>query len=287
MWVVYALFSAFFAGIMSFLAKVGVADTDSDLATALRTVIIAICAWLMVFVVGSQHTLININAKSLMFLTLSGLSTGVSWLCYFRALQLGDINKVVPIDKSSTVLTMLLSSIFLREGLTPVKICAMIAIGTGTYLMIERKETIIKKQSGQSWLIYAILSAIFASLSAILSKLGVTDIESNLATALRTSIVLIMAWAIVFSQGKHRFIPSIDKRSRWFIGLSGIATGLSWLCFYRALQLGDASIVVPIDKLSIAVTIALGAIFLKERLTKRSITGLLLIVTGTLSLLTG
>jgi len=285
MWIIYALASALFAGIMSILAKVGIKNTDSTLATALRTVIVVIFAWLMVFVVGSQNTIANIDVKSLVFLVLSGLATGGSWLCYFKALQIGDVNKVVPVDKSSTVLTMLLSFIILGEELTLLKVIAMILIGIGTYLMIERKETVSNDVKGYKWLVYAVLSAVFASLTAILGKIGIDGVESNLGTAIRTVVVLIMAWLIVFWQGKQRNIKDIDKRSRIFIVLSGLATGLSWLCFYHALQEGPASVVVPIDKLSILVTVAFGYFVLHEKLNKKTAPGLFMIVAGTLSLL--
>jgi len=285
MWIIYALASALFAGIMSILAKVGIKNTDSTLATALRTVIVVIFAWLMVFVVGSQDTIANIDVKSLVFLVLSGLATGGSWLCYFKALQIGDVNKVVPVDKSSTVLTMLLSFIILGEELTLLKVIAMILIGIGTYLMIERKETVSNDVKGYKWLVYAVLSAVFASLTAILGKIGIDGVESNLGTAIRTVVVLIMAWLIVFWQGKQRNIKDIDKRSRIFIVLSGLATGLSWLCFYHALQEGPASVVVPIDKLSILVTVAFGYFVLHEKLNKKTAPGLFMIVAGTLSLL--
>jgi Predicted membrane protein len=284
-WIIYALASAFFAGSMSFLAKIGIKNTDSNLATALRTIVVVIFAWLMVFVVGSQYTITDISAKSLIFLVLSGLATGGSWLCYFRALQIGDVNKVVPVDKSSTVLTMLLSFLLLNEGLTWLKAVAMLLIGAGTYLMIDRKENSSAQQQGYKWLIYAIFSAVFASLTAILGKVGIAGVESNLGTAIRTIVVLVMAWLIVFIQGKHREIKAIDKRSWIFIVLSGLATGLSWLCFYRAIQDGAVSVVVPIDKLSILVTVVLSGVVLHERLSKKSATGLALFVAGTLSLL--
>ena len=285
MWIGYALAAAFFAGIMSVLAKIGIKNTDSNLATALRTVIVVIFAWLVVFSIGSQNTIPDISSKSLVFLILSGLATGGSWLCYFHALQIGDVNKVVPVDKSSTVLTMLMAFTFLGEELTWLKVVALVLIGVGTYLMIDRKENTATGQKGYKWLIYAVLSAVFASLTAILGKVGIAEVESNLGTAIRTVVVLIMAWLIVFLQKKHRTIKNIDKRSWIFIGLSGLATGLSWLCFFRALQEGPASVVVPIDKLSILITVAFGCIVLRERLNKKPILGLILIVVGTLSLL--
>lgn len=285
MWILYALASAVFAGIMAILAKIGVKKTDSILATALRTIIVVIFAWLMVFVVGSQKTISSIGIKSVIFLLLSGLATGGSWLCYFKALQIGDVNKVVPVDKSSTVLTMLLSMVFLGEDITFIKVCAMFLIGIGTYLMIERKDTISKDVKGYKWLIYAVLSAVLASLTAILGKIGIDGVESNLGTAIRTIVVLIMAWLIVFWQKKQKEIKRIDRQSWVFIGFSGLATGLSWLCYYRALQEGPASIVVPIDKLSILITVAFGYFVLHERLKKQSAIGLIMIVVGTLSLL--
>lgn len=285
MWIFLALASALFAGIMSILAKIGIKNVDSTVATALRTVVVVIFAWIMVFVVGSQNTISSIDTKSLVFLILSGLATGGAWLCYFKALQIGDVNKVVPVDKSSTVLTMLLSMIFLGEGITALKVVAMVLIGGGTYLMIERKASTNEDQQGNKWLFYAALSAVFSSLTAILGKVGIAGVESNLGTAIRTIVVLIMAWLIVFLQGKQGEIKEIDKRSWVFIGLSGLATGLSWLCYYRALQDGPASVVVPIDKLSILVTVAFGYFVLGEKLSKRALIGLISIVAGTLCLI--
>ena len=285
MWLIYAFGSAFFAGITSILAKVGIKEVDSHVATAIRTIIVLIFSWIMVFVIGSQSTIVNIDGKTFLFLILSGLSTGGSWLCYFKALQLGDVNKVVPIDKSSTILTMVLAFIFLNEKITINMIIGMIGIAVGTYLMIQKKQGVEKIVKGKAWLIYALLSALFASLTSILGKFGVENIESNLGTAIRTIVVLIMAWILVFATKKQRDIRKIDKMSLIFIVLSGIATGASWLCYYRALQEGLASIVVPIDKLSILVTILFAYIFLKEKLSKKSILGLILIVTGTLLLI--
>lgn len=285
MWIIYALGSALFAGITSILAKIGIKNTDSHLATALRTVAVLIFAWIMVFVAGSQNTISSIESKTFVFLILSGITTGASWMCYFKALQLGDVNKVVPIDKSSTILTMVLAFIFLNEKITFNMICGMIGIGIGTYMMIEKKETEDKKIENKVWLIYALLSALFASLTSILGKIGITNVESNLGTAIRTIVVLIMAWIIVFIQKKQHEIKSIDKKSWIFIILSGIATGLSWLCYYRALQEGQVSIVVPIDKLSIVVTVAFAYFFLKEKLSIKSGTGFILIIAGTLTLL--
>lgn len=281
-----ALLSALFAGLTAILAKIGIQKVDSTLATALRTIIVLLFAWLMVFITGSQSTLSQLTAKTFVFLVLSGLATGASWLCYFKALQIGDVNKVVPIDKSSTVLTMLLAFLLLSEPLSAFKVMAMLLIGSGTLMMIEKKE------NGDSttrrptrWLLYAVLSAVFASLTAILAKIGIENVESNLGTAIRTVVVAVMAWVIVLHQGTSRDISGISKRSWVFLILSGIATGLSWLCYYRALQLGDASIVVPIDKLSILVTVAFGYVVFRERLTRMAAAGLVMIVSGTLILL--
>ena len=285
MWILYAFGSALFAGVTSILAKIGIEDVDSHVATALRTIVVLIFSWMMVFIVGSQSQLVDISIKSYIFLILSGMATGASWLCYFKALQLGDVNKVVPIDKSSTILTMVLAFIFLKEDITVPMVIGMIAIGLGTYLMIQKKEEEQKEVKNKAWLIYAVLSAVCASLTSILAKIGIENVESNLGTAIRTIVVLMMAWLIVFLQKKHGQVKKISKKSLLFIGLSGIATGASWLCYYKALHDGLASIVVPIDKLSILVTVAFAYIFLKEKLSKKSAAGLILITVGTLSLL--
>ncbi len=285
-WVVFAVMSAVFAGIMSILAKAGVRNVDSTLATALRTIVVLVFAWLMVWVVGSWSSIGQIDLRSLIFLILSGLATGASWLCYFKALQIGDANKVVPVDKSSTVLTMLLAFVFLGEGLTVGKAVAMVVIGLGTYLMIDRRAVVASGQEpSYAWSLFAGGAALFASLTALLAKVGITNVESNLGTAIRTCVVLVMAWAIVFIRGTHRSIREIDRRSWVFLGLSGVATGLSWLCFFRALQEGPASVVVPIDKLSIVITVVFGWWVLRERLTRLAGAGLVMIVVGTVSLL--
>ena len=285
MWILYAFGSALFAGATSILAKIGIEEVDSHLATALRTIVVLVFSWLMVFIVGSQNQLTAISIKSYVFLILSGMATGASWLCYFMALQLGDVNKVVPIDKSSTILTMILAFVFLKEDITIPMISGMIAIGIGTYLMIQKKEEEQKQVKNKIWLIYAVLSAVFASITSILAKVGIENVESNLGTAIRTIVVLIMAWIIVFLQKKHGQVKNISKKSFVFIGLSGIATGASWICYYKALHDGLASIVVPIDKLSILVTVAFAYIFLREKLSRSSMVGLILITVGTLSLL--
>lgn len=284
MWILYAFGSAFFAGITAILAKIGIKNTDSNLATAIRTIVILLFSWLMVFVVGSIDTITELNQKTIIFLVLSGLATGLSWLCYFKALQLGNVNKVTPIDKSSTILTMVLAIIFLGEKITVLKIVSIILIGVGTYLMIEKKND--KKQAkNNKWLLYALGSAVFASLTSILGKIGIEGVESNLGTAIRTIVVLLIAWVVVFVTKKQSEIKNIDKNSWKFLLLSGLTTGLSWLCYYKALQTGEASIVVPIDKLSITITIALSYFILKEKLNKKSMIGLIGIVIGTMLLL--
>ena len=284
MWILYAFGSAFFAGITAILAKIGIKNTDSNLATAVRTIVILIFSWLMVFIVGSFNTINELTIKTIIFLILSGLATGLSWLCYFKALQLGNVNKVTPIDKSSTILTMVLAMIFLGEKITFLKFISIILIGIGTYLMIEKKKD-NKQAKDNKWLLYAFGSAIFASLTSILGKIGIEGVESNLGTAIRTIVVLVMAWIVVFVTKKQSEIKKIDKRSWKFLLLSGLTTGLSWLCYYKALQDGEASIVVPIDKLSIAITIVFSYFILKEKLSKKSMLGLIGIIVGTLLLL--
>ncbi|MGN0482635.1 MAG: EamA family transporter [Lachnospiraceae bacterium] len=288
MWVVFAAGSAFFAGVTSILAKCGMKEMDSNVATALRTVVVLAFSWLMVLVTKAAGGLLALDGKTMCFLVLSGLATGASWLCYFRALQIGDVNKVTPIDKSSTVLTMLLAVVFLHEEVTVLKVICMILIGAGTLLMIQKKEVSVaeqKKQEKPIWLFYACGSAVFAALTSILGKVGMQNIDSNLGTAIRTVVVLFMAWIMVFVTKKQHTICEIDKRNWLFLILSGCATGASWLCYYRALQTGPASVVVPIDKLSILITILFAYLVFHEKLSKRAALGLLLIVSGTLLLL--
>jgi Predicted membrane protein len=285
MWVLFAFGSAVFAGITAILAKCGFKNTDSNIATAIRTIVVLVFSWLLVFFVGSQNQILSVQGSTLLFLVLSGLATGASWLCYFKALQCGDINKVVPVDKSSTVLSMLLAFIILGEAITLFSVIGMIAIGIGTFLMIQKKQTANTVVAGKTWLFYAILSAAFAALTSILGKIGITNIESNLGTAIRTFVVLIMAWIVVLVTRKQHEVKKISKKDMLFICLSGIATGASWLCYFKALQTGLASVVVPIDKLSIVITIAFSYIVFKEKLTKKAFIGLALIVAGTLALL--
>lgn len=285
MWIVVAFGSAFFAGVTSILAKCGIRKTDSTVATAIRTIVVLIFSWLMVFVVGSQKQIGRIEGKTLLFLVLSGLATGASWLCYFKALQLGDINKVVPIDKSSTILTILLAFLFLHEAVSLPKIIGVVLIAVGTFLMIEKRDVNPGQAKGKGWLLYAVGAAVFASLTSILGKVGISGVESNLGTAIRTVVVLAMSWVMVFATGKQKTVRNIPKKELGFICLSGLATGASWLCYYRALQDGLASVVVPIDKLSILVTILFSYLVFRERLSKRAFAGLLAIVVGTLVML--
>lgn len=286
MWLFFAFGSALFAGITAILAKIGVKNTDSNVATAIRTVVILLFSWLMVFVAGSQSTIFSVSNKTIIFLILSGLATGASWICYFKALQLGDVNKVTPIDKSSTVLTIILALIILGEAITVTKLIGIAGIGIGTYMMIARRNPETGNVKGSKlWLIYAALSAVFASLTSILAKIGIQGVESNLGTAIRTIVVLVMAWVVVFITRKQGEIKRIDRKSLLFMCLSGITTGLSWLCYYRALQDGQVSIVVPIDKLSIVFTVAFSYFLLKEKLSIRAFAGLVLISAGTLTLL--
>lgn len=290
MWLLFAFGSAGFAGLTAILAKSGIKNTDSNVATAIRTVVVLLFSWLMVFIVGSQAEISEISARTLLFLVLSGLATGGSWLCYFRALQIGDINKVTPVDKCSVVLTMFLAFIFLGEGISVLKVVCMGLIGVGTLLMIEKKR-IEKKDTekigrdiSKDGLVYAFGSALFASLTSILGKIGIEGVESNLGTAIRTIVVLIMAWLVVGVTGKLSEVKNIDRRSWFFLILSGFATGGSWLCYYRALQTGPASVVVPVDKLSIVVTIVFSYIVFHEKLTRKGMIGLVMIVVGTLLL---
>lgn len=285
MWLIYAILSSVFAGVTAILVKIGVEDTESHLLTALRTIVVLIFSWLMVFIVGSQESVTQVSGKTLFYLITSGITTGASWICYFHALQIGNVNVVVPIDKSSVVLTIFLGVIFLREPMNTVKLVCVLMIAAGTYLMIEKKKNVNDgAKKSKSAVFYAFMSALFASLTALLSKIGIVGIESNLGTAIRTIVVLVMAWIIVFYTGSYKGIKNITKKSWIFIILSGIATGLSWLCYYRALQDGPISIVLPIDKLSTVVSIAFAYIVFKEKLTKKSGLGLLMIVAGTLGM---
>ena len=284
MWLLFAFLSALFAGLTAILAKCGIENMDSNVATAIRTIVVLIFSWVLVFVMGVQNGIFHLFGKTITFLVLSGVATGASWLCYFHALQIGDVNRVTPIDKSSTILTMILAFLFFGETVGAVQICAMVLMGAGTYLMIQKREAETGKKTKKTWLLYALLSAVFASLTAILGKIGISGVDSNLGTAIRTSVVLAMAWLIVFLKQKQNQVAAIDKKELFFIILSGLATGVSWMCYYKALQEGPASVVVPIDKLSILVTIAFSRIVFHEKLTKKAAAGLLCMTVGTLLL---
>ena len=282
MWLFMAVLSSLFAGLTAILAKCGIRKTDSDVATAVRTVVVLAFSWIMVFVVGSAGTMTQIEPRSLLFLVLSGMATGMSWICYFKALSMADINKVVPVDKSSMILTVLLAIVIFQEtNHWAVKLVGVALIGVGVFLMIEKKDT-TDTEAKKGWFIYAALSAVFAALTSILAKVGISGVESNLGTAIRTCVVLVMEWIIVFARRKQSQVKEIDHRELLFINLSGLATGASWLCYYYAIQHGVVSVVVPIDKLSIIVTIAFSYVVFGEKLKKKSAVGLGLMVAGTL-----
>lgn len=284
LWLIMAVLSALFAGLTSILAKCGIRKTDSDLATALRTIVVLIFSWIMVFIVGSAGSVTEIDSKSLLFLILSGLATGASWICYFKALSMGDVNKVVPIDKSSTILTVILAIILFGEtNHLAVKLIGTAMLAVGVFLMIEKKNPTAKKTKAL-WMPYAVGSAVFAALTSILAKVGISNVESNLGTAIRTTVVLAMAWIIVFLKGKQTQLKTLDKKELGFISLSGLATGGSWLCYYYAIQNGIVSVVVPIDKLSIIVSILFSYFVFREKLSRKALGGLLLMVLGTLGM---
>ena len=284
MWIIIAVLSALFAGLTSILAKCGIRKTDSDVATALRTIVVLLFSWIMVFIVGSVNTIALITPKSLLFLILSGIATGASWICYFKALSVGDVNKVIPVDKSSTVLTVLLAIILFSEtNHLAVKLVGTVLLAIGIFMMIEKKKA-GAKQTKVLWLPYAIGSAVFAALTSILAKVGIEGVESNLATAIRTGVVLVMAWLIVLIKGKQKQLKSLDKKELGFIALSGLATGGSWLCYYYAIQNGVVSVVVPIDKMSVVVTVVFSYFVFKEKLSRKAIIGLALMVIGTLAM---
>lgn len=287
MWLFMAVLSAFFAGVTSILAKCGIRKTDSDVATALRTVVVLFFAWIMVFVAGSWETITAISAKSLLFLILSGAATGASWICYFKALSIGDVNKVVPVDKSSTVLSVLLAIFLFGEtGHLVVKLTGTVFLAAGIYLMVEKKPG-AEKEKGNKWFLYAALSAVFAALTSILAKIGITGVESNLGTAIRTVVVLVMAWMMVFMKGKQSQIREIDRKEMTYIAFSGLATGASWLCYYYAIQNGIVSVVVPIDKASIVITVIFSYFVFGEKLSRKALAGLLLMLFGTLVMAIG
>ncbi len=282
MWLLMAVLSAVFAGLTAILAKCGIKKTDSDVATAIRTIVVLVFSWVMVLLVGSAGTITDIQFGSLLFLCLSGLATGASWICYFRALSMGDVNKVVPIDKSSTIMSILLAIICFGETENlPVKLIGTAILAAGIFLMVEKQQQKSQNKNGK-WMIYAFFSAVFAALTSILAKIGITGVESNLGTAIRTGVVLIMAWIVVFMKNKQKQVRAIDRRELVYIILSGFATGASWLCYYYAISAGVVSVVVPIDKMSILVTVVFSRVVLKERLSKKAVIGLGLMVCATL-----
>lgn len=283
-WLLMAVLSAVFAGLTSILAKCGIRKTDSDVATALRTIVVLLFAWVMAFIVGSVDTITEIAPRPMVFLILSGMATGASWICYFKALSVGDVNKVVPVDKSSTVISILLAIILFNEtDHLASKLTGTVILAVGIFLMVEKKDATTEPKKA-TWLPYAIGAAVFAALTAILAKIGITGVESNLGTAIRTCVVLLMAWLVVLIKGKQDQLKSLDRRELGFIALSGLATGGSWLCFYYAIQNGVVSVVVPIDKMSILVTVAFSYFVFKEKLSRKALLGLILMVAGTLEM---
>lgn len=307
LWLVAAFASALFAGIVSILAKCGLKTIGSDVATALRTCVVAVFTWVMVAIVGSAGAIVAITPRSWLFLALSGLATGASWICYFKALSLGDVNRVVPIDKSSTLMAVIISIVLFGETSNlGLRLAGTLVATTGTLLMIERKADgagaekgadateldVVPEHAkgadaapgcakGDAGLIYALLAAVFAALTSVLAKVGIEGVESNLATAIRTMFVLLMAWGIVAGKGKLKQVREVNGKDLAFLVASGIATGASWLCYYYAIQAGQVSVVVQVDKLSLLVSIAFAYAVFGERLSRRGILGLALIVLGT------
>ena len=282
MWMVMAVLSAVFAAATSILAKCGIRHTDSDVATAIRTGYVLIFAWLMVLIKGSYTSIGAIDGKSLLFIVLSGLATGASWICFYKGLALGDVNKVVAIDKSSTIITILLAIVLFNEtNHLQIKLISTFLISVGIFLMIEKKSN-DKTVESNKWLIYGFLSAIFASLTSILAKIGIANVDSTLATAIRTVVVLLMAWLVVFLKKKSNMVKNIDRKEMLFLVLSAIATLMSWLCYYYAISNGIVSIVVPIDKLSIVGVVVFSYIFFREKLSKKALFGLISLIIGTL-----
>lgn len=285
MWLIMAVLSAVFAGVTAILAKCGIRHTDSDVATALRTVVVLLFAWVMVWIVGSADTIGQISTTSVVFLILSGLATGGSWLCYFKALSMADVNKVAPVDKSSTILSVLLAIVLFSEtSHLGAKLAGTALLAVGIYLMIEKKPGQKPGEQDRRWIVYGVLSAVFAALTSILAKVGIAGVESNLGTAIRTAVVLVVSWGIVAARGKLRQIPKVRGRELACILLSGVTTGASWLCYYYAIGNGVVSVVVPIDKMSILVTVLLSRVILKERISGKAGLGLALMLAGTVTI---
>lgn len=283
LWILMAIGSSFFAGLTAILAKLGIKKTDSDVATTLKTIVVLIFSWIMVLIVGSAESISDISNESFLFLVLSGIATGASWICYFKALSIGNINKVTVVDKSSMILSVLLAIILFGEtNNLIIKLALIVLYSLGVFLMIEKKSD--KKETKKRWLILALAAALFASLTTILAKVGIKDVESNLATAIRTSVVLIMSFMNILIKKKENLLTQVEPKEMMFIFLSGVATGASWLCYYYAIQNGIVSVVVPIDKMSVLFTILFSFIVFKERISKKSLIGLILMLISTLAL---
>lgn len=289
MWIAAACGSAFFGGITAILAKQGVRKCDSDIATAVRTVIVLLFAWAVTFAAGSSNGLGVLGGKTLLFLLLSGLATCASWLCYFKALSLGEVNKVVVVDKSGIILAVLAGILFFRETThLPMKLFCTSLIGAGIFLMIEKEKSGIVKEERRGWLLYAFLSAVFAAATSLLAKIGLEGVDSNLGTAVRTIVIFAAAWGIVGAKGKLPLLKTVPRNEILFLLLSGVSTGISWLCYFFAIQKGSVSVVIPIDRLSVLVTVLFSRIVFQERLTRKGVFGLALLIVGTVGMtLTG
>ncbi|MCV9888630.1 EamA family transporter [Metabacillus halosaccharovorans] len=283
--VTLALLAAFFASITGILAKIGMENVNSNLATATRTIIVLIMAFIIVLITDQLHSIIMISTKALLFILLSGVATGISWLFFFRALAMGDASKVIPIDKSSVVLTIILSIVVLGEQAVPHIMVGGALIAVGTFVLIGKNEEKKRFTGSQIYIVYAILGAVFAALTAILAKIGIEDVDSNVATFLRTIVILLFSWAIVFFKGNHKEIKAISSKGYLFLILSGVATGLSWLCYFAALAIGKVSVVAPIDKASVVITMILSFVILKEKVTKSKVIGGVIITIGTVFLI--
>ncbi len=281
MWVVAAVLSALFAGITAILSKCGIKNTNSNVATAIRTSIVLVMAWLIAFITGAYKTITAITVRSWVFLILSGLATGASWISYFKALSVGEVSKVAAVDKSSTVLSVLFAIILFvdERKLWWLKLIFLAVIAVGTYLMTDIKRG--EEKGKLTWLIFAVLSAVFAAATSLLAKVGIENVDSNLATAIRTCVVFVMAWLIVFCRRETKFVREVNGKEAIFLVLSGIATGASWLCYYYAIQQGQVSVVVPIDKLSILITVLFSLAVFKEKLSVKAWIGLALLTAGT------
>ncbi len=278
MYIIYALLAALFSGLTSVFAKSGINSKNSLISTYVRTLVITLFLFIVVTLRNDFNDLYLLDKKTIIFLVLSGISNTLLWICYFKALDLGTVSKVTPIDKTSIILTLILSSIFLHEKITIIKVLSIIFILTGTLLTIKRED---KDSKDNKWILYAFLTAIFTSTTTVISKIGIENTNTCLTTFLRTIIVLILLTIINLFKNNFKDIKNLDKRNYMFIILSGISTSLSWLFYFTSLSLGEASIVFPIEKLSLVVSIVTSTIFLKEKLNKKQILGIIIIVIGT------